>query len=57
MNKFGMLITTPGELIKALAISKLAEEDANVDNLVKKFGLDSIVAKVRTERKRFLKMN
>jgi len=47
MNKFGMLITTPGELIKALAISKLAEEDANVDNLVKKFGLDSIVAKFK----------
>jgi len=36
MNKFGMLITSPGELIKAVAIRKLAEEDASVDNLVKK---------------------
>jgi len=41
--------------IKAEIIKNVAKNDDSVDKLIGMYGLDSTVAKIRSERKKFLK--
>ena len=54
VGKFGMLITGLGTISQS-AILKLSVRDADIADLVERFGLYRITEKVRTEMKRFNK--
>jgi len=54
MNSFGMLITG-NNVIRTSVMQEKINGNELLLQLVKKFDLDTIVAKIRTERKKFLK--